>query len=163
MKMGDGGFRPAYNVQFASDWGARIIVAVDVNNQGSDQGQMLPMYELICTTYGVSPEEYLVDGGFTENSDIDAMETSGTKVFAPLPIEEKQLEEGKDPYAKKPGDSGAMVNVRKRMSTSEAQGIFKQRPSVAEFPNAECRNRGLIQFRVRGLKNVAPKRCGMCW
>ncbi|MCP4857412.1 MAG: hypothetical protein GY903_23255 [Fuerstiella sp.] len=31
---------------------------------------------------------------------------------------------------------------------------FKQRPSIAEFPNAECRNRGLQQFRVRGLEKV---------
>lgn len=34
MKMGDGGFRPAYNVNFATDCGARVIVAVEVVNQG---------------------------------------------------------------------------------------------------------------------------------
>jgi len=31
---------------------------------------------------------------------------------------------------------------------------FRQRPSITEFPNAECRNRGLQQFRVCGLKKI---------
>jgi hypothetical protein len=32
-----------------------------------------------------------------------------------------------------------------------AEEHVEQRPSVAEFPNADCRNRGLTQFRVRGI------------
>jgi hypothetical protein len=43
---------------------------------------------------------------------------------------------------------------RARMSKPENQELYKQRPSIAEFPNAECRNRGLRQFRVRGLEKV---------
>ena len=35
MKMGDGGFRMAYNVQFASDSNTRVVVAVDVNAEGA--------------------------------------------------------------------------------------------------------------------------------
>lgn len=150
MKMGDGGFRPAYNVQFASDGQTRIVVGVSVDNQGSDQGQMLPMYQSICSTYGVTPKDYLVDGGFTKATDIDAMDAAGTTVYGALKSVEKQIEEGKDPYAAKPRDSEAMARFRERMGTAQAQEIFKQRPSIAEYPNAECRNRGLHQFRVRG-------------
>jgi hypothetical protein len=40
------------------------------------------------------------------------------------------------------------------MGTAEAQEIYKQRPSLAEFPNAECRNRGLHPFRVRGQQKA---------
>jgi hypothetical protein len=40
------------------------------------------------------------------------------------------------------------------MKMPEAQDIYKQRPSTAEFPNAGCRNRGLHQFLVRGLKKT---------
>lgn len=154
MKMGDGGFRPAYNVQFASDGQTRIVVGVSVDNQGSDQGQMLPMHQSICSTYGVTPKDYLVDGGFTKATDIDAMDAAGTTVYGALKNVEKQIEEGKDPYAAKPRDSEAMARFRERMGTEEAQKIFKQRPSIAEFPNAECRNRGLHQFRVRGQKKA---------
>lgn len=154
MKMGDGGFRPAFNVQFASDGETRIVVGVSVDNQGSDQGQMLPMYQFVCSSYGVIPGQYLVDGGFTKATDIDAMDAAGTKTYGALPNVKKQVEEGKDPHARKPRDSDAMAGFRARMGTAEAQEIYKQRPSVAEFPNAECRNRGLHQFRVRGQRRA---------
>jgi hypothetical protein len=39
MKMGDGGFRPAYNVQYATDTERQIIVGVEVVSSGSDQGR----------------------------------------------------------------------------------------------------------------------------
>jgi transposase len=71
MKMGDGGFRPAYNVQFATDTASQIIVGVDVSSAGSDQGQMSPMVEQIEERFAVCPEEYLVDGGFAKHEDID--------------------------------------------------------------------------------------------
>ncbi len=154
MKMGDNGSRPAYNVQFASDCDSRIVVGVDVNNQGSDQGQMLPIHQFICQTYAVVPKQYIVDGGFTKKSDIDALEAAGTKVYGALPNEQKQLDEGKDPYAAKPGDSEAMLNFRARMGTAQAKEIYQKRPSVTEYPNAECRNRGLQQFRVRGQRKA---------
>src|SRR3954463_11883047 len=38
MKMADAGFRPAYNVQVASAAGETIVVAIDVDNNGSDRG-----------------------------------------------------------------------------------------------------------------------------
>ena len=40
------------------------------------------------------------------------------------------------------------------MATDDAKRLYKQHPSIAEFPNAECRNRSLHPFRVRGLKKA---------
>jgi len=44
MKMADGGFHPAYNVQFAS----QIIIGVEVSNLGSDPGQLIPMLDEVA-------------------------------------------------------------------------------------------------------------------
>jgi hypothetical protein len=38
-------FRPAYNVQFATDTKSSAIAGVSVDNIGSDMGKMLPMNE----------------------------------------------------------------------------------------------------------------------
>ncbi|MCA9223099.1 MAG: transposase [Planctomycetales bacterium] len=46
-----------------------------------------------------------------------------------------------------------MAEWRQRMGTAVAQEKYKQRSKV-EFPNANCRNRGLRQFLVRGLDKV---------
>jgi transposase len=154
MKMADGGFRPAYNVQFASDGKARVIVSVDVTNSGSDRGQMLPIHEDIQQRYGKSPGHYLVDGGFATKDDITAVEQQGSQVLAPMHREQQMRDNGKDPYARRLGDTEEMFTFRQRMATDDARDRFKQRPSIAEFPNAECRNRGLHQFRVRGLMKV---------
>ncbi len=43
MKMADGGYRPAYNIQLAADTGHQVIVGVDVTTTGSDQQQAPPM------------------------------------------------------------------------------------------------------------------------
>lgn len=154
MKMGDGGFRPAYNVQFVSDAATRLIVAVDVTNQGTDSGLMQPMHAQLKEDYDVVPSKYLVDGGFSKMEDVTVLDQAGTAVHAPLSCEKKHIAAGKDPYARKPGDTDEMAAFRKRMGTSEAKELYKQRGGVAEFPNAECRNRGLTQFRVRGKLKV---------
>jgi transposase len=154
MKMANGGFSPAYNVQFATDAQSRMIVSVDVSNNGSDGGQMAPRHEDIKNRYGRYPKNYLADGGFSTKNDITALEQRGTAVFAPILQEEFIRARGNDPYARQPTDSDEMFTFRQRMSTDEAKEIYKLRSSVAEFPNAECRNRGLQRFLVRGLSKV---------
>jgi transposase len=152
MKMANGGFNPAYNVQFATDAESRIIVSVDVSNNGSDGSQMVPRHADIHERYDVYPENYLVDGGFSTKNDITQLERLGTRVHAPILQEDFMRARGNDPHARQPGDSDEMLAFRQRMATEEAKTLYKQRCSVAEFPNAECRNRGLHQFPVRGLR-----------
>jgi transposase len=154
MKMADGGFRPAYNVQFATDGDARVIVGVDVTNSGSDGGQMSPMHEQVRQRYDKTPAQYLVDGGFAGSEEITKVERRGSQVLAPILGEEKLREKGSDPYARQPKDTDESFAFRQRMATEEAKARYKERPSIAEFSNAECRNRGLSQFRVRGLEKV---------
>jgi transposase/ribosomal protein L34 len=154
MKMGDGGFRPAYNVQFATDGDTRMIVAVDVTNNGSDGGQMAPMHQKVRQRYGKTPRYHVVDGGFPTIEDVTQVEQAGSQVIAPMTHAERIEKRGGNPHARRAHDTDEMAAFRARMATDEAKAILKQRPSIAEFPNAECRNRGLHQFRVRGLNKV---------
>lgn len=154
MKMADGGFRPAYNVQFGTDGESRMIVSVDVTNNGSDGGQMAPMHAGICNAYGKIPDDYTVDGGFSTIDDITVVEQRGSRVAAPMTHEDRIAKRGGDPHARRARDTDAMAAFRQRMTTEASKAVLKQRPSIAEFPNAECRNRGLHQFRVRGLAKV---------
>jgi len=151
MKMGDGGFRPAHNVQFATDTASQVITGVEVVNAGSDAGQMPPMIEQ--QRYGRTPEEVLVDGGFAQLEDLEEVSSpeGGTTVYAPV---QKPRKEGRDPYQPLPGDSATIAEWRQRMGTPEAKEIYKERAATAECVNAISRNRGLRQFLVRGLVKV---------
>jgi transposase len=151
MQMADGGYRPAYNVQFATDVESGIIVGVDVINTGSDNGQMKPMADQIRTRYGESPQEYLVDGGFASLTDVDHLETlHECLVYTPVKDEEKLLQAGLDPYARTRRDTDATAKWRARMQTDAAKAIYKLRAQSAEWVNAVCRNHNLWQMPVRG-------------
>jgi len=163
MKMGDGGFRPAFNGQFATDTGSQVIVGVDVSNSGSDLGKMEPMAEQLEERYGARPAEYLVDGGYSKHDDIDKAAAANTTVYAPVPKPRKPKAKGvepRDPHVPVPGDSPAVGAWRERMGTDEAKEIYKQRASTAECVFALARNRGLRQFLVRGQAKV---RAVMLW
>jgi hypothetical protein len=153
MKMGDGGFRPAANVQFATDTASQVISGVDVTGRGSDQGEMAPMVEQHQERYDTYPQDVLVDGGFNKKEDIDAVSApeKGCTVYAPVP---KPKKEGRDRHEPLPGDSPALTEWRQRMGTDEAKAIYKERAASAECVNAIARNRGLRQFTVRGLEKI---------
>lgn len=151
MKMANGGYDPAYNVQFASDGDARVIVGVDVTNAGTDGGELEPMHEKVCTSYGKTPKHELVDGAFATIDGVTAVETAGTEVVSSIPRSEQLQRHGKDPHARQKKDTDQYAKFRARMAEVEYQQLYRLRPSIAEFPNADCRNRNLRQFRVRGL------------
>jgi transposase len=151
MKMGDGGFRPAYNVQLATDTQAQIISGVDVTSSGGDQGKLAPMFDQHQERYQQTPQEMLVDGGFTKKEDIEHLEEAGTTVYAPVPPSKDPEREAHTPRA---DDSSSVGAWRQRMATPEAREIYKERASTAECVNAQARNRNLQQFRVRGLARV---------
>jgi len=156
MKMANGGFNPAFNVQFATDTQAQVIVGVDVVNQGTDAGQAAPMVQQIEERTGVRLEEMLVDGGFSTKEDIEALNDpeQGYRIYTPVKEAEKQQAKGQDPFAPRPGESPRLTEWRTRMGTAEAQEIYKERAATAECVNALARQRGLNQFRVRGLVKV---------
>jgi transposase len=62
MKMADGGYRPAYNVQLATDVDSRAIVGLTVTNLGSDRSSLLPMLAQVRARTGRAPGAALVDG-----------------------------------------------------------------------------------------------------
>ena len=146
MKMADGGFRPAYNVQFAVDTETQIVVGVDLCGH-NDLGQMGPMLDQLEDRYDRRPQQHLVDGGFVVRDDIEAAARAGTVVYAPVM---KPRDPQQDRYEPRPADSPGVAAWRQRMATEDARTIYKQRASTVECVNALARQRGLRQFNVRG-------------
>ncbi len=154
MKMGDGGFRPAYNVQYAVDGsemgGPRTIVGVDVTNVGSDMGCMAPMVEQIEQRTGQRPEVLLADGGYAKNADIAATARMGVDVILPPSAKAKSIKE-----LKAKGADPDVIAWRERMETDEAKRIFRARAGLAELVNAHQKtHHGIRQFLVRGIPKV---------
>lgn len=155
MKMPDGGYRPGYNVEFATDTGSGIVVGVDVVTVGSDSGQLLPMVEQVKDRYERVPTRALADGDFATLEDIETLHTQHeVMVYAPVRNAAAELAKGNDPYRPKPKDPPGVGAWRVRMGTEAAQEIYRRRAQTAEWVNARVRNWGLRQVWVRGVAKV---------
>jgi hypothetical protein len=151
MKMADGGFRPALNVHLATDTDASVIVAADVNNEGTDLHAMLPLAKQIEEQHQRRPQEWLADGGCTSVDNVNEMAERGCKVIAPL---RQRPTDNRKPTDVRPGDSPAVREWRARMATDEAKELYKRRGATAEWVNAQFRAQGMVRFLVRGTEKV---------
>src|SRR3989449_5365599 len=152
MKMADGGYRPAYNVQLATAGGGRGIVGVQGADAGAGLARLTPMRAAVEQRTGQQPREYLVDGGFVQLESIAAAAADGVTVYAPV---RKPPRADIDPHVAKPTDAPAVAAWRVRMGTEDAKTIYKDRAAVAETVNADLRaHRGLNRLPVRGLAKV---------
>lgn len=151
MKMADGGFRPAYNVQLATDESG-YVVGADVTNHGTDRPHVAPMLDELQRRTKRTPQEYLVDGGFVTLENIEVIAERGATVYAPLP---KPRNDKVDPHAPKRDDTPVVAAWRTRMGTEHAKRVYVQRGVLAERTNADLRvHRGLDRLNVRGLVKV---------
>lgn len=158
MKMADGGFRPAFNVELATDTKSQVITGVDVINRGTDADQASPMLEQIEERAEKKPHDYLADGGFATLGEVDRMAATGVNFYAPTRAPRGDSRSQTEP---RPGDSPAVAEWRVRMGTDEAKTIYKERAATSECVNAQARCRhALYQFVVRGLEKVT---CVVLW
>jgi transposase len=150
MKMADGGYRPAYNVQLATDVDSRAIVGVAVTNLGSDRSSVLPMLAQLQARTDRMPGAALVDGGCFSRETITDAAAHGVTVYAPL-----STRRGGPTAKPKRTDSPALREWRQRMGTTDAQAIYTARAATAEWVNADARtHRTLRAIPLRGLAKV---------
>jgi transposase len=148
MKMADGGFRPAYNMQVVSVPVEQVVVAVGVETTGSDRGLAKPTLEGLRAK-GIDPSDYLVDGGFTKNDDIEWGYANDVRLWCP-PTQSKH---GTDPYAPRDDDGPGVADWRRRMPSEAGKALYKER-AKAECPNAWGRRMGLDRLLVRGKEKA---------
>lgn len=149
MRMPDGGYRPGYNAQIATDTESRIVVGVSVTQIGSDMNQLAPMLDELERRTGRLPDEHLVDGGYVKKETIERASERGVSIYAP----QSKLREGSS--EPRWDDGEGVAAWRRRMESPEGREIYKERGSTAETVNADLRQwRGLRQLPVRGASKA---------
>ena len=161
MKMANGGYNPAVNVQLATDTASRAIVGVEVSNEGSDSaGLSSPMRQQVEARTGGQVQEHLLDGGYLKMQDIEQAHDLRVALYVPPKPARNRLKRGHE-LEPKAADSEAVRAWKQRMSSAQGQEIYKQRAASSETVNADLRTwRGLSRITVRGL---AKARCIALW
>jgi len=161
MKMPNGGYNPAVNVQVATDTESRAIVGVEVSNEGSDSaGLSTPMRQQVQERTQQAVKEHLEDGGYLRTQDVEEAHAQGVALYVPPKPARNPQKRGRE-LEPKPGDSEAVRDWKQRMSSAEGKQIYQQRAASSETVNADLRTfRGLGRILVRGL---AKARCIALW
>lgn len=151
MKMADGGFRPAYNVQYGvvgdKMGGPRTIVGVRVTNLGSDFGSLVPMIEQVHQRTGMRPSAVVADSNHAQHQEIKALTVMGIEPIIAAPKSRKGLPRG--PRADR---SEPIEAWRKLLQTEHGKEVARMRGSLSELANAQQKGaQGLRQFLIRGL------------
>jgi hypothetical protein len=148
MKMADGGYRPAYNVQFATDVDGQAIVGVAVTN-GGEQAELVPMLDQVQARTHRRPGAFFADGGVVSTAGIVAVAARGVPLYAPVPEGKHAPGAGAGPL------DPAVAAWRARMATAEAKTLYRVRAATAERVNADTKgHRALRAVPVRGLPKV---------
>jgi transposase len=121
MKMPNGGFHPACNVQLATDTESRAIVGVEVSHEGSDStGLSAPMREQVEQRSGGQVEQHLLDGGYLRMADIEQAQEQGVELFVPPKPARQRCRRGRE-LEPKAGDSAAVLAWKRRMGERRRQ------------------------------------------
>jgi transposase len=161
MKMANGGYNPAVNVQLAVDTESRAILGVEVSNEGSDSaGLSEPMRQQVEQRTGGKVGQHLVDGGYMRTEDIVQAHQQEVELFVPPKPARNPGNRGRE-LEPKPGDSDAVRAWKQRMASEEGKKIYKDRAATSETVNADLRiYRGLVPLTVRGLGKIT---CVALW
>lgn len=161
MKMPNGGYNPAVNVQLATDTRSRAIMGVEVSNEGTDSAHLSePMRKQVERRTGGKVDQHLLDGGYLRIEDLEQAHGQKVEMFVPPKPARNPDNRGKELEAKR-GDSEAVRAWKQRMASEEGKQIYKERASTSETVNAELRSyRGLTQITVRGLGKI---KCVALW
>lgn len=159
MKMSNGGFNPAVNVQLATDPQSRAIVGVEVSGEGNDHHLAGPMRQQVEQRTGQKVHEHLVDGGYQVKEEIEQAASEGVTMYVPPKPPRKQASGSE--FKEQRGEGPALTQWRQRMGSVAGQEVYKQRASTSETVNGDLRtHRGLGPMLVRGLKKA---RCIALW
>jgi transposase len=154
MKMGDNGFRLAYNVQLATGMNSRVIFGVDVVttlDAGTSPKLMLQVHNRLRTLGMFPAKNWIGDSAYSGRKDVEkaAENFPNCQYYAPA-----KVHKGCDPKKVQKKDSEAVKKWRDLIDKDEVKKIYKLRCSTAEFSNAQMKQRGWREFMVRGLEKV---------
>lgn len=154
MKMGDSGYRLAYNIQLATGMHSRVIFGVNVGttlDPGTSPRMMAQVHSRLRILGMLPPKNWVGDSAYSSKRDVEVVAEvfPNCQYYAP-----PKVNVGCDPKKHRKGDSEAVKRWRDLINTDEVRELYKLRCSTAEFSNAQMKQRGWREFMVRGIEKV---------
>ena len=156
MKTKDG-YIQGYNAQAAVDGCAQIIVAHDLNANGSDQGQLVPVVDAIEANLGRKPEQVSADSGYCSEANLAALDARAIDGYVAAGRAKHPTNPGR-------GAGGPLTQaMRKKIADGGFETPYRLRKQIVEAVFGQIKQaRGFRQFLLRGVENVRAEWAMIC-
>jgi transposase len=151
------GFIQAYNAQIAVDAHAQIIVACDLTQNCSDQGQLVPMVASVELNMGRKPDQASADAGYCSEANLQAMADRAIDAYiAPGRAKHATANNGKT--------GGPLTQaMRKKIDDGGFNTPYRLRKQIVEPVFGQIKQaRGFRQFLLRGVEKVRAEWAMIC-
>lgn len=152
-----GGFVLGYTAEVAVSDG-HFIVAQRVTQNASDQAALIPMVEEVKRQCGSPPRQVLADAGFFSLENLRELARRGIDAYLPDSNLARELNTGQRCPAHNRSRHALQRRMRQKLRSPAGRAVYARRKAVAEPVLGVLRQqRGMRQFRSRGLANVAAE------
>ncbi|MFN2428360.1 MAG: transposase, partial [Candidatus Binatia bacterium] len=146
------GFDQCYNAQAAVDAHSQIIVAIEVSNEASDAGRLVPMLDAVEAMVGEQSTRVLADAGYRSESNLQTLEERGIDGYVALGREGKKLADGISAGLE------ATMRMKRKLATKIGGARYRRRKCLAEPPFGWIKScLGFRRFSLRGVAKVGPE------
>ena len=150
MKTSTEGFQQCYNAQVTVEGANQLIVATEVTDNASDQGQMIAQLDAVKETYERQPETILADSNYANERDLAELETQGIDGYVALGREGKKATKSGDPKT-----APATWQMAEKLTTAAGRALYATRKWRSEAPHGWIKEvLGFRRFSLRGLQKV---------
>jgi Transposase DDE domain len=151
------GYIQGYNAQAAVDSETQIIVAQDLTNSMSDQGQLEPMTDAIAANLGAWPDELSGDAGYCSEPNLAALAARDIAGYV-------ATGRAKHPADAKRGVGGPLTQaMRTKLKRGGWRSRYRLRKQTVEPVFGQVKEaKGFRQFLLRGIENVKAEWAMVC-
>jgi transposase len=144
-----GGYWQCYNGQAAVDGKSRLVVAADVTQSASDNGQLVPMVEQVKRNTGRLPGKFLADAGYGAEKNLEYLAASGIDSY---------VAQGREDKRAAPTTKPLRMKMARKLKTKRGQAVYRKRKHIAEPPFGWIKScLGFRSFSFRGLEKVTAE------
>ena len=157
MKTSSEGFQQSYNAQTVVEGENQLVVATEVTDNASDQGQLVPMVDAVAGEHGETPAQVLADTGYCNERDLRELEDRDIDAYVAV------AREGKAAPDVDEEEYPAKARMAEKLATEEGRMRYGRRKWQAEAPIGWIKEAmGFRRFSFRGLEKVRAEWTLVC-
>ena len=155
------GYIQGYNAQAAVDATAQIIVAHTLDNNGSDQAQLVALLDAIKANLKRNPGEVSADAGYCSAANLRTLSRRRINGYIATG---RRHHGGKSATAKRPPKPGSLIaRMSAKLKRAGHRSRYRWRKQVVEPVFGQIKQaRGFRQFLLRGIQKVRAEWALIC-